>query len=118
MANISLLTLKTIWDDTKLAVQALKNRSIKSAPVTGVKTVTTTAADVFAGASKLASRYTMVIQNKGTVPIYWGGSTVTVSNGIEILPGDVYRFTFDPTVVTAIYCISAADCEIRVVELA
>jgi len=98
----------------------IRNRydAIKSAPVVGVKTVTTTAAEIFAGASRLANRYAMAVYNEGSQPVYWGGSSVTTSNGFPLLPQDSIVFSFDPNVATAIYMIAASNTPVRVVELA
>jgi len=94
------------------------NATIDSAPVVGTKTVTTTAAELFAGASRLANRYAMIVYNESSVPVYWGPSGVTTSNGFPLLPQDSIVFQFNPTVATAIYFIAANTATIRVVELA
>ena len=95
-----------------------KNDTIKSAPVTGAKTITATAAEIFAGASRLANRYQMTIQNVGTLIIYIGAAYVTVANGFPLLPGDSITLSFKPDVATPIYAISTGSCAVRVVELA
>jgi len=93
--------------------------TISSAPVTGAKTVTTTAAEIFAGASRLANRYAMIVYNDGTTPVYWSGSSsVTTSTGFPLLPGDAVTFQFNPSVATPIYFIGTDDTAVRVVELA
>lgn len=92
--------------------------TIDSAPVVGVKTVTTTAAELFAGASRLANRYAMIVYNESSVPVYWGPSGVTTSSGFPLLPQDSVVFQFSPSVVTAIYFIAASNVAVRVVELA
>lgn len=94
------------------------NATIKSAPVTGAKTITNTAAEIFAGASRLANRYQMTIQNTGTLIIYIGAAGVTVENGFPLLPGDSITLTFKPDVATPIYAISTGSNAVRVVELA
>jgi|LSQX01.1.fsa_nt_gb hypothetical protein len=94
------------------------NATIKSAPVTGAKTITTTAAEIFAGASRLANRYQMTIQNVGTLIIYIGAAGVTADNGFPLLPGDSITLSFKPDVATPIYAISTGSCAVRVVELA
>ena len=94
------------------------NATIKSAPVTGAKTITSTAAEVFAGASRLANRYQMTIQNTGTLIIYIGAAEVTVENGFPLLPGDSITLAFKPDVATPIYAISTGSNTVRVVELA
>ena len=92
--------------------------TIKSAPVTGAKTITSTAAEVFAGASRLANRYQMTIQNTGTLIIYIGAAGATVENGFPLLPGDSITLAFKPDVATPIYAISTGSNTVRVVELA
>jgi len=93
--------------------------TIDSAPVTGAKTVTTTAAEIFAGASRLANRYFMAIYNTDSSTIvYIGGSGVTTSTGFPIKPGDCVEFQFNPNAATAIYAIAPASVGVRVVELA
>lgn len=95
-----------------------KNDTIKSAPVTGAKTITATAAEVFAGASRLANRYQMTIQNVDTLIIYIGAAGVTTAGGFPLLPGDSLTLSFKPDVATPIYAISTGSCAVRVVELA
>lgn len=92
--------------------------TIDSAPVVGVKTVSTTAAELFAGASRLAGRYAMIVYNESSVPVYWGPSGVTTTNGFPLLPQDSVVFQFNPTVATAIYFIASSSASVRVVELA
>jgi len=93
--------------------------TISTAPVTGAKTVSTTVAELFAGASRLANRYAMTVYNEGTTPVYWGGSSsVTTSTGFPLLPGDSVTFNFNPSVATPIYFIGSANTAVRVVELA
>lgn len=93
--------------------------TITTAPVAGAKTVSTTAAELFAGASRLSGRYAMMVYNEGTTPVYWGGSSsVTTSTGFPLLPGDSVTFNFNPSVATPIYFIGTANTSVRVVELA
>jgi len=92
--------------------------TIDSAPVVGAKTVSTTAAELFAGASRLANRYAMIVYNESSVPVYWGASGVTTATGFHLLPQDSVVFQFSPSVVTAIYFIAASSAAVRVVELA
>lgn len=92
--------------------------TIDSAPVVGVKTVTTTAAELFAGASRLANRYVMIVYNESSVPVYWGPAGVTTTTGFTLLPQDSIVFQFDPTVATPIYFIAGSSASVRVVELA
>jgi len=92
--------------------------TIKSAPVNGVKTISTTAAEIFAGASRLASRYQMVVYNDSSNIIYWGAAGVTTATGFPLMPGDSVAFTFDTTIATPIYMVSSAPSSVRVGELA
>ena len=92
--------------------------TIDSAPVVGVKTVTTTAAELFAGASRLANRYVMIVYNESSVPVCWGPSGVTTSSGFPLLPQDSAVFQFSPSTSTAIYFIASSSASVRVVELA
>jgi hypothetical protein len=92
--------------------------SIKSSPVVGAKTVTTTAAAIFAGSTVLANRYLMIVYSDPVHTIYWGPPGVTVATGMPILPGDSVTFEFSPSVATPIYMIASASSTIRVVELA
>ena len=92
--------------------------TIKAAPVVGAKTVTTSAAEVFAGASRLASRYLMAVTNESSQIIYWGPSGVTVANGFCLYPGDTHIFRFSPAVATPVYMIAPASAQIRVGEMA
>jgi len=92
--------------------------TIKSAPVVGVKTVSTTAAELFAGDSRLADRYAMIVYNESSIPVYWGPEGVTTTTGFTLLPQDSIVFQFDPTVATPIYFIADSSASVRVVELA
>ena len=92
--------------------------TIDSAPVVGAKTVSYTAAELFAGASRLANRYAMIVYNESSEPVYWGPSGVTTSTGFPLLPQDSVVFQFNPSVATAIYFIAGSNAAVRVVELA
>jgi len=92
--------------------------TLKSAPVVGTKTVSTTAAEIFAGSSRLSGRYAMTVYNESSNAVYWGPSGITTSTGFPILPGDSVTFQFSPSVATAIYMIASASAAVRAVELA
>jgi hypothetical protein len=95
------------------------NNAIGTAPTVGQKNVTTTAAELFAGAStRVTSRYAMTVYNESNTTVYWGITGVTTANGFPLLPGDSVTFTFKPSVATAIYFIGSATASTRVVELA
>lgn len=83
------------------------NETIIVTPVTGVATVTATAAEIFAGASRKANRRRILIKNEETsLRIRVGGSAVTQQNGFPIEPGAVLEIEFDPTVAVPLYAIS------------
>jgi hypothetical protein len=94
----------------RLKVDAALTGSIEttnSAPVVGVKTVTATAAEVFAGASAKANRRKLLIKNESnTLRFRVGPSSVTQQNGFPVEPGAVVEFQFDPATAVAIYAIS------------
>lgn len=92
--------------------------TIDSNPVVSRKTVSTTAAEIFAGVSRLANRYAMIVYNESSVPVYWGPPGVTTSTGFPLLPQDSIVFQFNPSAATAIYFIAASSAAVRVVELA
>src|SRR5690606_41876805 len=58
---------------------------------TGSKTVTSTAAEIFAGSSRLAGRHAMVITNVRVGHVYIRPSGVTTGNGFPLFPGDTVR---------------------------
>lgn len=92
--------------------------TIDSAPAVGTKTVSTAAAEIFAGASRLANRYAMIVYNESSIPVYWGPAGVTTTTGFTLLPQDSIVFQFNPTVATPIYFIAGSSASVRVVELA
>ena len=71
--------------------------TIDSAPVVGVKTVSTTAAELFAGVSRFANRYAMIVYNESSIPVYWGPAGVTTTTGFTLLPQDSVVFQFNPS---------------------
>ena len=78
-----------------------------STPITGVATVIATAAELFAGVSRLSGRHKMLIKNEdSTLRIRIGGVSLTQQNGFPLEPGAVLEIDFDPTVDTPIYGIS------------
>ena len=90
-----------------------------SAPVVGVKTVTATAAEVFAGASAKANRRKLLIKNESnTLRFRVGPSSLTQQNGFPVEPGASVEFQFDPATAVAIYAIAeGASLEVAVMEL-
>lgn len=91
---------------------------IAAAPVVGAKTISTSAAELFAGASRLANRISMTVYNESTTTVYFGPAGVTTATGFPLLPGDSVTFQFRPSTATAIYGIGAASSAVRVVEFA
>lgn len=93
--------------------------ALRQTIVTGAKTVTSTAAEIFAGSSRLAGRHAMVVTNTGTDIVYIGTSGVTTSNGFPLFPQDTLRIEFDPTSSVGVFaCTSGPNVQMRVVELA
>ena len=88
-------------------------------PVTGVKTVTATAAEIFAGASRLNGRRKMILKNEDPVLRFRiGPSSVTQQNGFPVEPGSVLELTFDPNVSVPVYAISeGTNLQVAVMEL-
>ncbi|RKL63007.1 hypothetical protein DXT63_08405 [Thermoanaerobacteraceae bacterium SP2] len=87
-------------------------------PVTGIKTVTATAAEIFAGTSALSGRRKMILKNEDPVLRFRiGSSTVTQQNGFPVEPGAVIEIDFDPAVYVPIYAISeGASLQVAVME--
>lgn len=98
--------------------EALMENAIASAPTTGTKTVTSTAAEVFAGASaKAARKYLMIRNESDSLRCLIGGSNVTQQNGFPLEPGAVWERQFHPDIAVPIYAISeGATLKIRVWE--
>ena len=81
--------------------------TITNTPVTGLKTVVATAAEVFAGSSVLTSRKQLSVRNDDPVNrIRVGPSGVTQQSGYPIEPGASAEFRFDAATAKAIYAIS------------
>ena len=78
-----------------------------SSPETGIKTVTATAAEVFAGATKKIDRRRLVIRNEDPVLRFRvGNSDITQQNGFPVEPGATIIYEFDPKTAVPIYAIS------------
>lgn len=104
----------------------LANPSVKNAsntvtvnPVIGVKSVTATAASIFAGASVLANRKKLILRNEDpAIRCRVGPSTVSQQSGFPIEPGGTLEITFDPVTAISIYAISeGASIQMAVIEL-
>lgn len=100
--------VKGIDATSKPKVSAITLGEVTSvSPVTGTKTITATAAEVFAGASVLANRSRLVVKNEDPVlRIRVGRSTVTQQTGFPVEPGATVVFKFDPGVAVSIFAIS------------
>ncbi len=87
-------------------------------PTTGVKTVTALAAEIFAGASRLAGRRKMILKNEDPILRFRiGSNTVTQQNGFPVEPGGIVELDFDPEVAVSVYAISeGAAIQIAVKE--
>lgn len=93
--------------------------ALRGSFVTGAKTVTSTAAEIFAGSNRLSGRHAMVITNTGNNTVYIGTSTVSASNGFPVFPQDTIRIEFDPQSSVAVFAVSdGPNVGVRVVELA
>lgn len=104
---------------TKEIVLSGSIESITSAPVVGVKTVTATAAEIFAGASVKSNRRKLILNNEDSVLRFRiGPSTVTQQNGFPVEPGAVIEVQFDPATAVPIYAISeGANLQVAVMEI-
>ena len=81
--------------------------TVTNIPATGLKTVVATAAEVFAGASVLASRKQLGIRNDDPVNrIRIGPSGVTQQSGFPVEPGGAVEFRFEAATARAIFAIS------------
>ncbi len=87
-------------------------------PEAGVKTVTSTAAELFSGTSALAGRDKLIIYNEGANNVYWGKGIVTPQTGFPLLPGDSIVFSLDPNQDIPVYFVAETDVVVRVGELA
>ena len=84
---------------------------------TGQRTVSTTAAAIFAGASRLKDRFQMTVFNESDTTVYYGDSSVTVGTGFPLLSGDSATFYFFSHVPYDVYFIASASKAVRVVEV-
>lgn len=97
--------------DGKLDVNATVNVSVApdtfgAAPVVGRKTVTSVAAEIYAGGTVKANRTRMEITNMGDIDIYIGPSGVTSETGLPIPPNERREIKFSSDTAVAIYAIS------------
>ena len=81
--------------------------TVNSAPVVGRKTVTATAAEIFAGGSVKASRRKLVVRNEDPVMrLRVGPSGVTQQNGFPVEPVATVEYQFDPATAIAVFALS------------
>jgi len=100
-------------------VQLSGTKVVESAPVTGIKTVTSTVAEVFAGSSRKANRSKLVIRNlHQAVAIRIGGSGITDTIGQSLEPGASVEIDFSPSTTVPIYAVSTAgNVSVEVLEV-
>ena len=93
--------------------------TVNSAPVVGVKTITATAAEIFAGASVKANRRKIIVKNEDPVLRFRiGPLSITQQTGFPVEPGATIEFQFDPVVAVPIYAISeGASLNVAVMEI-
>lgn len=100
-------------------VATLTGSSLSVDPETGVKTVTSTAAELFAGVAALDGRYKMIVYNPSTTDaVKWGKGTVDANTGFSLLPGDSIIFSFNPSVYVPIFFVANTNVVVEVGELA
>lgn len=102
-----------------LPIKEIASSKTMRVPVTGVKTVTATAAEIFAGTSRLVGRRKMVLKNEDPILRFRiGPSGVTQQNGFPIEPLAVLELDFDPSVDVPVYAISeGASLQVAVMEI-
>jgi len=100
-------------------VQLSGTKVVESAPVTGIKTVTSTVAEVFAGSSRKANRSKLIIRNlHPAVAIRIGGSGTTDTIGQSLEPGASVEIDFSPSTAVPIYAVSTAgNVSVEVLEV-
>lgn len=105
--------------DGNLHVALTGNFDTLRTPAVGRRTVTATAAELFAGASRLASRRRLVIRNEDPVlRCLIGPATVSQQTGFPIEPGAVLEVPCDPEVAVPVYAISeGASLTVAVMEI-
>lgn len=85
---------------------------------TALKTVTPTAAELFAGTKALQHRTKLLVYNPSEDTAYWGNGLVTPGTGFPLLPGDSIVFSLDPREDIPIYFVAETSVAVRVGELA
>lgn len=115
----TLEAIKTALTDGKLKAQVIANLDTLRPPVVGRRTATATAAELFAGASRLANRRRLVIRNEDpALRCLIGPATVSQQTGFPIEPGAVLDIPCDPDVTVPVYAISeGASLTVAVMEI-
>ena len=127
-ANTLLARLKSLEDKidaitsgTTPAVTQLSGsiETVVDNPVTGIKTVTAIAAEIFAGAYAKTNRRKLIIKNEDqSLRLRIGKSDITQQKGFPVEPGAVVIIPFDPAVMVPIYAISeGASLQASVMEV-
>lgn len=99
--------LKTNANGELLTTLTGSIESLTTDPVVGVKTVTATAAEIFAGSAAKTNRRKLVVKNEDKILRFRiGASSVTQQNGFPVEPGASVEIQFDPGTAVAIYGIS------------
>ena len=111
--------LKTNADGELITTLSGSIESLTTDPVTGIKTVTATAAEIFAGSSAKANRRKLVVKNEDKILRFRiGADSVTQQNGFPVEPGAIVEIQFDPGTAVAIYGISeGASLSVAVMEV-
>lgn len=114
-----LVALEQKLTDGSQKVTLSGTKVVESAPVTGIKTVTSTVAEVFAGSSRKANRSKLVIRNlHQSIPIRIGGSGITDTIGQSLEPGASVEIDFSPSTAVPIYAVSTAgNVSVEVLEV-
>jgi len=114
-----LVALEQKLTDGSQKVTLSGTKVVESAPVTGIKTVTSTVAEVFAGSSRKANRSKLIIRNlHPAVAIRIGGSGITDTIGQSLEPGASVEIDFSPSTVVPIYAVSTAgNVSVEVLEV-
>jgi len=109
-SEATLAAIRTALTDgsQKVTLSGSKTR-VSSPPVTGVKTVTGVAAELFAGASRKAGRSRLVLRNMhSSLRFRVGSPTVTDTTGFGVEPQAVVEIDIDPASDVPWYAVSEA----------
>lgn len=111
--------LKTTEDGEAIVQLSGSIETVVDNPATGIKTITTTAAELFAGAYAKTNRRKLIIKNEDqSLRFRIGKADITQQNGFPVEPGAVVIIPFDPAVIVPIYAISeGASLQASVMEV-